>query len=328
MPSITNIEQDSDLLWSIDDSWSDDYFLGLRGWIVHKHEKLEKISISVGNTTVQIDTWHERPDVVAALPFETDVLCGFWIQIPRKSEHHIKFQASHKNGASYSEGTLQGSATGRSADYPHSGGLFNEFVDYVNTNKLKVLEIGSRIVGDYSTSKRNLFNDDVSYTGFDYYPDQNTDVVGDAHKLSSYFPDQTFDAVFSLSVFEHLAMPWVVAMEINKVLKTGGITYHSTHFSWPLHEAPWDFWRFSDEGLKVLFSKPIGYNVNKCGFFHPLRMHLEDQLEGQEAVPIDKGFGGVAILATKISLADSNSYSWKADIEDVLTDDSHYPKRD
>lgn len=328
MPSVTNVENGEDLLWSIDDSWSDDYFLALRGWIAHRQGKLDNVFIAIGDTKVHIDNWHDRPDVIAALPFATDVKCGFWVQIPRASEHRFRFEANTGAVESYSEATLLGSATQQPAEFSHMGGLFHEFVDYVNANKLKVLEIGSRIVGDYSTSKRTLFNADVSYTGFDYYPDQNTDVVGDAHKLSSYFSERSFDAVFSLSVFEHLAMPWVVAMEINKILKPSGVTYHSTHFSWPLHEAPWDFWRFSDEGLKVLFSRPIGFEVSKCGFFHPLRMHLEDQLEGQESLPLNKGFGGVAILATKISDTDKKTFNWKIDIEDVLSEDSHYPKRE
>jgi hypothetical protein len=57
-------------------------------------------------------------------------------------------------------------------------------------------------------------------------------------------------------------------------------------------------------------------------------MHLEDQLPGQEAVAIDKGFGGVAILATKAGDTDGKSFKWNADIEDVLSEGSHYPQRD
>jgi hypothetical protein len=56
MPTVTNIEHDADLLWSIDDSWSDDYFVGLRGWIVHKHKTLDQVTIAVGNSKVQIDS--------------------------------------------------------------------------------------------------------------------------------------------------------------------------------------------------------------------------------------------------------------------------------
>ena len=47
------------------------------------------------------------------------------------------------------------------------------------------------------------------------------DVVGDAHKLSSYFHDE-FDLIFSSAVFEHLAMPWRASIEIIKLLKKGG----------------------------------------------------------------------------------------------------------
>src|ERR1043165_6505721 len=74
--------------------------------------------------------------------------------------------------------------------------------------------------------------------------------VGDAHELSKFFGTE-FDAVFSLAVFEHFAMPWVVAAEINKVLKIGGLTFHSTHFAFPLHERPWDFWRYTGQSLWI-----------------------------------------------------------------------------
>ena len=71
------------------------------------------------------------------------------------------------------------------------------------------------------------------------------DVMGDAHKLSDYFDKDSFDVIFSMSVFEHLAMPWKVALELNKVLKPGGMMLHTTHQTWPLHEEPWDYWRYS-----------------------------------------------------------------------------------
>lgn len=61
-------------------------------------------------------------------------------------------------------------------------------------------------------------------------------------------------------------MPWVVAIEINKLFEIGGVTYHLTHPAWPLHERPWNFWRFSDDGLRVLFSKPMGFEIIKLLF--------------------------------------------------------------
>lgn len=95
---------------------------------------------------------------------------------------------------------------------------------------MNVLEIGSREVTGKSKD-RDGFNQ-AQYTGFDYYPGENVDIVGDAHKLSSYFNEtRQFDMIYSSACFEHFAMPWVVATEISKMLKTGGIVFVETHFS-------------------------------------------------------------------------------------------------
>lgn len=123
----------------------------------------------------------------------------------------------------------------------------------------KVLEIGSRQVT--GVSRRELFADSVEYLGFDVHHGPGVDVTGDAHELASYFQDASMDAILSISVFEHLAFPWKVAMEINRVLKPGGVCYVSTHPCWPTHELPWDFWRFPLAGLRLLFSEPTGFRV-------------------------------------------------------------------
>jgi hypothetical protein len=182
------------------------------------------------------------------------------------------------------------------------------------------------VVSPGSSSKRALFPGARSYTGFDYYPDANTDVVGDAHKLAQYFGKQRFDAIFSLSVFEHLAMPWVVAMEINKLLEVGGLTYHASHFAWPLHEVPWDFWRFSDEGMKVLFSPALGFEVVQAGLFSPMRLHLDQMVPEQEMMPFHPAFGSVAILARKVAELDWERFKWETNVREVAGD-SHYPQK-
>lgn len=52
----------------------------------------------------------------------------------------------------------------------------------------------------------------------DILPGENVDVVGDAHALVALFPAERFDAFCSVSVFEHLLMPWAVIPQINKIL--------------------------------------------------------------------------------------------------------------
>ena len=90
------------------------------------------------------------------------------------------------------------------------------------------------------------------------------DVVGDAHVLSSFI-DKSFDFVFSVSVFEHLLMPWVVAFEINKILKMGGLVYTQSHPAWPLHEEPWVFFRFSEHAYGGLFNTFTGFEIVRVG---------------------------------------------------------------
>jgi SAM-dependent methyltransferase len=64
---------------------------------------------------------------------------------------------------------------------------------------------------------------------------------------------ESFDAVISVDVFEHIKRPWRAAPEIVRILRPGGFTYHSTLFSWRYHPCPVDYWRYTPEALKFLF---------------------------------------------------------------------------
>lgn len=138
-----------------------------------------------------------------------------------------------------------------------------------NKPGMKVLEIGSREVTGASNARNEFAK--AEYVGFDYYPGNNVDIVGDAHKLSSYFEEgEQFDVVYSSACFEHFAMPWVVAAEIARVLKAGGFVFVETHFSFSSHERPWHFFHFTDMALKVLFSEALGFECVEAGMSNPI----------------------------------------------------------
>lgn len=142
---------------------------------------------------------------------------------------------------------------------------------YANFNKkgLRILEIGSREVTAESEARERFSN--ATYVGFDYYDGNNVDVVGDAHKLSSYFEgEEQFDLIYTSACFEHFAMPWLVATEITKLLKVGGTLFVETHFAYRAHERPWNFFQFSDMGLRVLFSDALGYECIEAGLSNPI----------------------------------------------------------
>ncbi|MCU0526822.1 MAG: methyltransferase domain-containing protein [Elainella sp. Prado103] len=320
------IYEDDELILCIDHSWSTDYGLCISGWAIGKKHPLKEMSLGINDLFIPVTTWQSRPDVVAKHPDFAVENCGFSVQIPRLATHEVIFNWNTEKHQLSKTFSFAGAKPLPFQGFTQTGDLFNEFIQMVNDRQLKVLEVGSRIVAPGSQSKRSLFSKAVSYTGFDYYPDDNTDVVGDAHRLSSYFARNSFDAIFSLSVFEHLAMPWVVAREINQLLKVGGITYHMTHNAWPIHEQPWDFWRFTDEALKALFSPALGFEVLKAGYFEPLRVYLDEIRPGLEPLPTMPSFGGVAILAKKVAEVDVERFNWNVTVEELLGATSHYPK--
>ena len=87
------------------------------------------------------------------------------------------------------------------------------------------------------------------------YPDQKI------NKLR--FPDNTFAAVVSDQVFEHIeCLPSEAAAEVFRVLKPGGLAIHTTCFLTPEHGSGrvddldnGDFWRFTPSGLGRLHGK-------------------------------------------------------------------------
>lgn len=121
-----------------------------------------------------------------------------------------------------------------------------------------LVELGSRArSGD---TYRRLFPSISDYTGVDIVEGENVDIVADLHVLSRTVHRQ-FDFAFSVSVFEHLVMPWVAAVELNRVLVPGGIAFIQSHPAWPLHDEPWDFFRFSREAWTGLFNGYTGFEI-------------------------------------------------------------------
>lgn len=133
----------------------------------------------------------------------------------------------------------------------------------------RTLEIGSRKVTGAVSFRDHIVSHGGTYVGFDIHAGENVDIVGDAHKLSSYF-SEGFDVIYSSAVFEHLAMPWVVATEIAKLLKVGGNLLIETHFSYSSHERPWHFFQFSDMALRCLFSPALGFECIEAGMSNPM----------------------------------------------------------
>lgn len=123
----------------------------------------------------------------------------------------------------------------------------------------RMLEVGSRARS--GIVRRDWTPAGWDYSGFDILAGPNVDVVGDAHTLSRHYPSASFDAVMAFSVLEHLLMPWKFAIELNRVLKPGAVGLFATHQCWPIHDQPWDFWRFSDSSWTALLNPATGFEI-------------------------------------------------------------------
>ena len=76
------------------------------------------------------------------------------------------------------------------------------------------------------------------------------DVFGDGNRLP--FADASFDTVLCTEVLEHLPTPAACMTEMVRVLKPGGRLLLTVPFIQPLHELPFDYYRFTPSGLEDL----------------------------------------------------------------------------
>ena len=183
----------------------------------------------------------------------------------------------------------------------------------------KLLDLGGRARSGVQRS-RDYPGCDV--TVLDIVAEPGVDVVGDAHELSRYLPAEHFDFVLSVAVFEHLAMPWKVAVEMAKVLKHGGIAHVFTHQTIGMHDLPWDFFRFSDAAFTGLFNRATGFEIlatQMSSFVHIVPMAWAERYRGAER---GGGFEGSSVLVRKIG---EPLVDWDVRVSDFTA--TSYPTR-
>ena len=66
------------------------------------------------------------------------------------------------------------------------------------------------------------------------------------------FDDGRFDLVMSTQVFEHVADPSALMLEMARVCKCGGNVVISLPFVYPEHEIPFDYFRFTSFGIEKI----------------------------------------------------------------------------
>lgn len=283
----------------------------IRGWFKKENDRLKNIVIV--DSSMLASKMEYNLKGLGGGDTESDL--GFSVQVLRNSPtlgHKELFLVFNTvNGWSHQVDVLDLSDDRRS-HFPGDG-LMSRFQDAIRSENFPtLLDIGGRA---RSQNDLSLLFPSADVTVLDIIQGENIDVVGDAHRLSSLFPKNSFDFAFSMSVFEHLSMPWKVALELNSVLKIGGLAFISTHQTIGIHDMPCDYFRFSSYSWDGLFNKNTGFEIldrvmDDENFILPF-CYTVKKGDAENAA----GFEGSSVLVKKIS---ETAMNWPVRLDDIV----------
>jgi len=144
---------------------------------------------------------------------------------------------------------------------------WNEFKEEINNSLTKGQRVFDAGAGDGHW--RNNITADVDYISMDLgVGDANVDyshltITGDLQHIPE--SDASFDAIICIQVLEHVPEPWIVLKEFSRILKKHGCLFLSLPHSVPIHQEPYDFYRYTKYGVKYLFEN-AGFNIE---FIYP-----------------------------------------------------------
>jgi SAM-dependent methyltransferase len=141
------------------------------------------------------------------------------------------------------------------------------------------LEVGAKNYGD-TQDLRSVFQGRGEYIGADIEAGQGVDVILDLSlpfaEVDNILAGRRFGTIFCLSVLEHCRQPFAMAENLTRLLRPGGKLCIAVPFTYHFHAYPSDYWRFTHEGVKILFPN-LQFDPQNCtgatcrtGEFKPL----------------------------------------------------------
>ncbi len=118
-----------------------------------------------------------------------------------------------------------------------------------------VYEFGSyQVPGQEGFADLRPLFPDKAYVGSDMREGPGVDRILDLHKLD--LADACVGTVLCLDTLEHVEYPHRAMEEIYRVVSPGGIALISSVMKFPIHDYPYDYWRFTPEAFRSLL-KPF-----------------------------------------------------------------------
>lgn len=318
------------LVHFVDQLWCDLHGVFVKGWLHAGDHEVHAVFLSCAGVRERA-ILHPRPDVVKHYPqYPRSGDAGFSVYLRCPPFQPIELQADIGLSTPLKTG-LEVPAHLRAADTQPTASLqcSDTFRDMMKRRGGTVVILGGRLGPDHPDSWADCLLPECRLVRVDIHPGPGVDLVADAHALSQHFAPGSVDAVISAYVMEHLEAPWLVAAEINKVLRPGGLTMHHVPHAWPLHAAPNDFWRMSDAGLRSLFGAATGFEVLQAGMDTPTRMypppHVRDTRYPSIEMPVFDGYLIAYLMAQKVADLPANSVCWPGTAGERIQRAQTYP---
>jgi SAM-dependent methyltransferase len=102
------------------------------------------------------------------------------------------------------------------------------------------------------TDIRAMFPD-KKYFGCDMRMGPRVDLILNLHNID--LPSETASTVIALDTFEHVEYPYKAMAEIYRILKPDGMVILSSVMNFPIHDYPYDYWRYTPEAFKSLLKQ-------------------------------------------------------------------------
>lgn len=167
---------------------------------------------------------------------------------------------------------------------------WNEFIADINATIQDGDHVFDAGAGDGHWEKRIQKN--VQYTsmdlgvGDDAIDYSHLNIKGDLRNIP--LENSSVDVIICIQVLEHVPEPWKVLKEFNRILKKDGFLFMSLPHSVPLHQEPFDFYRYTKHGVEYLLLNNQFY-IN----------YIKPQLGNASKIANDLRMSGILLMENK-----------------------------
>lgn len=128
--------------------------------------------------------------------------------------------------------------------YAFMGKSINNYLIGKNLNIL--------VIGAGGETSNYLLKKNIKFKEIDIDKKRKPDYVMSVERMDK-IKSNSVDVIFCMEVLEHVQNPFNGVNEIRRVLKKDGIFIGSTPFIFPIHDKPYDFYRYTKYGILNLF---------------------------------------------------------------------------